>query len=439
MLILLNELNSYGDTRLVTPLDSGDNRIQYWINPGYVAFSTLIWCNALIDQSADLLSIGSVTLHHGIGRPPPSAVIIANFHLLNTSMRVSVVYIDRPCYYSLDGGRRMLTITPLTEVVLTHRAYHVGVAESGHAAALSRKGAGSLISPGGNSVTPFKLAFDPQHVSLSVNGGLLAVTGGNGISIISTSTLKPIHRLNDSFESSGFGPTGLLWTCARLYSETVTLEIWDPQTWTKVARTKITDPYGDAHFHLLSHPNDNCMVIWVAAGQDGQSLFWARHDDHTIVVDRFPELDYTTWPSFSPTGKEFLVISGGELHRYKYPRGPMDARMQWPSEDEEDQMGDFVSYVDADYALLQSLNERLYLVDLETMTIEDEIRLHGHEPRPVSELYPNIRGDRRLSSDLSFFLRFPNDQFLSVHSEFSSAHPDDRLDHILTWRIPDPE
>jgi hypothetical protein len=113
--------------------------------------------------------------------------------------------------------------------------------------------------------------------------------------------------------------------------------------------------------------------------------------------------------------------------------------MQWPSEDEEDQIGDLVYYVDAHYALLQSNNGRLYLVDLETMTIEDEIRLHGHEPKPISELYPNLKGDRGLGSDLSFFLRFPHEQFLSVHGDRPSAHPDDRLDHILTWRIPDSE
>src|SRR5258708_18186923 len=172
----------------------------------------------------------------------------------------------------------MLTITPVTEVILTHRAYHVDVAESGHVAALSQKGSGSLISPGENSAVPFNVAFDPQHVSVSANGSLLAVTGGNGIDILSTSTLKRIHRLNDSFESSLFSPKGLLWTCPRLDSETVTLEIWNPQTWTKVAQTKITDPYGDSHFYLLPHPDENCVAVWAAGGQDGQCLFWARHD-----------------------------------------------------------------------------------------------------------------------------------------------------------------
>jgi hypothetical protein len=271
---------------------------------------------------------------------------------------------------------------------------------------------------------------------VAADGSLLAVTGGNGITIISASTLKPIHRLNDSFEGSHFSSNGLLWTCARLYSETVVLEIWDPQTWTRVARTKITDPYGDSHFDLLSHPNENCVVAWAAAGQDGQCLFWACHDDGAIVVDRFPELDNTAWPSFSPTGKEFLAISGVELHLYAYPRRPIRAIMQWPSDDEEDQIGDFVSYVDANCALLQSNNGRLLLVDLETMTIEDEVSLRGHEPRPLAEYYPSLRGDRGLGSDVSCFLPLPHERFLSVHRELPSDHPDGSHDHLLTWLVP---
>ena len=248
----------------------------------------------------------------------------------------------------------------------------------------SRKGAGSLVSPDQRKVTQFQVQFDPRGVSVSADGRVLAVTGGNGVEILSTSTLKPIHRLDDSFESSRFNANGLLWTCTRHDTETVVLEIWEPRTWTKVARTKITDPYGDSSFDLLPHPDQNCVVAWAAAGQDGQCLFWARHNDQAIIVERFPELDYTTWPSFSPTGEEFLVISGGELQCYGYPRGPIRRNMEWPLENREEQIGDFVFYIDADYALIQSNNGRLYLVYLQAMTIEDEVSLRGHEPKLVS-------------------------------------------------------
>ena len=111
--------------------------------------------------------------------------------------------------------------------------------------------------------------------------------------------------------------------------------------------------------------------------------------------------------------------------------------MQWPFDEEEDQIGDFVSYVDANYALLQSRNARLFLVDLETMTIEDEVSLLNHQPKPLVELYPSLRGDSGLGSDLSFFLPLPHEHFLSVHQEIRSGYPDGGHDRLLTWQAPE--
>ena len=111
-----------------------------------------------------------------------------------------------------------MTIAPLTEIVLPHRAYYLAVGSGGRVVALSRKGAGSLVSPDHRTVTQFQVQFDPKGVSVSADGTVFAVTGGNGITLLSTSNLKPIHRLNDSFESCRFSANGLLWTCARCWT-----------------------------------------------------------------------------------------------------------------------------------------------------------------------------------------------------------------------------
>ncbi len=333
-----------------------------------------------------------------------------------------------------------MTITPLTDVTLPHRAFHVAVADAGHVVAISRKGVGSLISPDQRTVVPFHVPFaqarfEQQHVALSPDGTVVAVGGGNGIILLKTPKLDQLGVLDVSAESSRFSANGLFWTCERFDAQTIVLEILDPKTWAKVARTQIGDPYGDSHVSLLRHPNKDSVVVWLAAGQDGQCLFWARQNEKTIVAERFSELVDTTWPSFSPSGEEFLVISNGELQRYRYPRGPQTGRMEWSTGDEDDQIGDFVSYVDADFALVQSNSGRLYVVDVETMTIDEEISIQGHEPRPISEIYPSLKGDRGLYSDCWLFLPLPNDRFLSIHQE-RSVPPDESNDHLLTWRIP---
>jgi hypothetical protein len=326
-----------------------------------------------------------------------------------------------------------MTIIPLAAATLSHRAYHLAVGESGHVAALSRNGVASFISPGHLGVRSFQVPFAPKGVALSVDGGAMAVTGENEIAILATATLKQVHGLNDSFQSCHFSSSGMFWTCARVDGASVVLDVWDPTTWMRVARTEVTDPFGDSHFALWPHPDGRSVVTWAAAGQDGQALFWARREGKAIVAERFPGLVSTSWPSFSPTREEFLVISDYQLQRHRYPRGPQSGRMEWPVDGDE--IGDVVSYVDADRALVHSNNGRLYLVDLQTMTIAEEVRLQGHEPMPTSEMWPTSAEDHQLCTDMSVFFPLPNNEFVSVHHE--PVHPEESHDRILTWRIPD--
>ena len=172
---------------------------------------------------------------------------------------------------------------------------------------------------------------------------MLAITAANGITFLSASTFEKIHRLNDSFESCRFDAKNRLWTWARFSTATGIVEVWEPGTWRKIAKTKITDPYRNSYFWLTPHPDQNCVVS-AAARRAGDCLFWACLGNDGISVIRFPELRETTWPSFSPSGDEFLVISEGELRRYGYPRGPLHAKMRGLRESEDDNLGDFVYY-----------------------------------------------------------------------------------------------
>jgi hypothetical protein len=273
---------------------------------------------------------------------------------------------------------------------------------------------------------PFKV----ENVSLAANGSLLAVTGGNGITVLSSATLQQIHRLDGPFISSHFGTDGTMWTCVRLDYETVRLEIFEPQSWTKVAETEVADRFTESTFLLLPHPEKNCAVVFAGAGQDGQCFSWARKGDNTIEVEPFPELDFTTPPSFSPTGEEFLVISEPELRLYKYPQGPLVAKMEWAHGDEEGSFDFFVEYAGAKRALTQSMDDRLFLVDLEAMTIEDEVRFFGHEPTMVTGADYS-----EMAYDLKYFVSLGSDRFLYVHNR-EPGFKDGRHDQLLTWRIP---
>ena len=329
-----------------------------------------------------------------------------------------------------------MMLVPFSEVVLNHRAYHVAAAaESGHIAAISRKGRGSLISPDHLTTTLFRGPVDPSDLSVAATGRFLAIAGRGGLTIIPTSTFTLTERLDDSFESSKFCGDDVLWSALKPESDTIVLCIRNFDTRQIVAQTEIPDPFGDSCVTLLSHPDGKHVVVWVAAGQDGQCLFWASRDGSAIAVHRLSDLEETTPASFNSRGDQFLVVCGAELRRYGFPGGDLVGRMRWPSDAEDNQIGDLVSFVDEGRAVLASNEGRLHLVDLEKMLITDEIILQGHEPKPMPDLYPNLGEGRGVCSDLAYFLPLSTGGFLSVHRDLYSQSDDDH-DHLLIWRMP---
>jgi hypothetical protein len=214
------------------------------------------------------------------------------------------------------------------------------------------------------------------------------------------------------------------------------VEVREPKTWKVVARTELHDPFSDSSFKILPHPGGKHVAIWAAAGQDGQCLFWAHRNGSKIAVKRFPGLEATTPPSFNRSGDRFLAIcDASELRHYGFPTGPLRAKMLWPFDDMDNQIGDVVSFVNSSRALLSSTADRLYLVDLRIMAIADEVSLRGHQPRPVAEVYPRLRKNLGLCSDLGYFTALPTGGFLSVHRKLPIRLNGDSHDSVLTWDI----
>jgi hypothetical protein len=288
----------------------------------------------------------------------------------------------------------MTTISPLMDVTLTHEARVAAGCDSGHVVALSMEGAASLISPDFQTVTSFEVPEEPEAVALSHDASLVAVAAADGITLLSVPGFEKIHRLNDAFLSCLFVGKSLFWTCARFTEQTVILEAWEPGSWTKIARVKMPDPYGNSSYSLFPHPNPNTVVVWAAGGQDGQCLFWATLDGAAIQVTHFDAIDETGLPGFNPSGEEFLVTSECELQRYTYPEGTLQGSLtELDGDDEEDPIGYFVSYVDADNALVTSMNGRVFLVDAARMSIVDEIAIPGVRPgRNLDYLFPLPQG-----------------------------------------------
>ena len=332
----------------------------------------------------------------------------------------------------------MIAISPLTEVKLSHRAWPVAVAESGHIAALSKDGSGTLLAPDHITCFRFRLKGEPSDAALSPDGTLLAVTMRGRLALLSTSNFRAVHRLDDSLECSCFSSTAVLWSASRLDEDSFALEIRESEAWNVVAKTQFKDPFGDSMLTILPHPGGKHVAIFAAAGQDGQHLFWAhRQGAKIVVVDPFPDVDAIKFPSFNPSGNSFLTIcEESEIRLYGFPLGPCHGTMQWPFDDRADQIGDLVEFVDAGRALVTDLENRLHLVDLRKMAITDEVTFR-REPKPGSKISPVHSKEAGPSPHLVYFGRLPTGGFFSIHRDLSLPRGAGTGDTIRTWRIPE--
>lgn len=329
----------------------------------------------------------------------------------------------------------MISISPLTEVALGHRALHLAVGKSGHIVAISKEGAGSLLAPDCLKTMCFDLECHVKGVSISPSGDLLAVLDEDALSLIHLPDFVENHRLDGMFESCLFSPSGrLLWTAKRVSGEVAAIEIFETEKWQTVGNSEVADPFGDSGLMLFAQPNDAGVTLWVAAGQDGQSLYWARYADSKVTVEPFPKLMDTTPPAFDQAGRRFLVVSGGTVCLFQYPGGPELGRIAWPLED--DPPAEMIAFLGNQHALAHSGNGRLFLLDLNRLAIVEEMQIRGHEPRPVKDLFPNLPRDLQPCTDLSTFIPLPSGTFLSLHHALPSKSIADWRDQLITWRVP---
>src|SRR5688572_18912813 len=189
----------------------------------------------------------------------------------------------------------MILATPITTVVLGHRALHFVAANSGHVVALSKEGVGTLIAPDRLTVTRFEVGFQIAGAAISPDGRWLALLRDNIMSFVTLPDLVERARVDDIVETCLFSSSGAwLWSAFHTNGNTAVLEIRNAKTGEVIVRTEVTDPFESSSLMLFSHPSEDRVALWVAAGQDGQCLYWGNYDGSKLTTQLFPDLKDTT-------------------------------------------------------------------------------------------------------------------------------------------------
>jgi hypothetical protein len=326
----------------------------------------------------------------------------------------------------------MIVVKPFARVKLRHRAFHTAASPAGHIVAVSKDGVGSVVEPGQTKPKEFDLSSHPKGIAITLSGDLLAVAKEFALSLIRLPDFAEKQCIHGAFESCLFCGS-LLWTATRTSMDTAMVDVRELNEGKVLARVEVADPFGESSLMLFRGPNEDTVALWIAAGQDGQCLYWMEHAGSTMTATRCPNLEETTPPAFDPGGRRFLVASENDLCLHDYPGGERLGKLEWPFDD--DFPSETISFVGEDHALMHSGNGRLFLVDLRAMKIAEEIIVEGHGLRPTRELYPNL-SDNGLCSDLSTFVSLPKGDFISVHQDLPMKSASEWRDELAFWRIP---
>jgi hypothetical protein len=338
-----------------------------------------------------------------------------------------------------------ITVTPEHEFDLGARASRLLTADAGGILVAGVYGGRVLVLDSSLTLKAcYGVGGNLQPQAASEDGRVLALTAPDTL-LITTVEGKPLCRETAPvFRGAGFeacifsADVERLWVVRHVDNDQVHLERRSAPYWRVDYSVAIDEPAPPTSFCLSAHPEKQVLILWGAAGQDGQWVYWVLDDGRKIHVRQDPQLVFTTPPDFHPAGGEFVVVGEyQELRRYDFPECNELDSFVWPEADENDGMGGGACYVSDSHVLLNRSSGRLFLVNLSSMQIAEEVHIRGHEPRPTRELY-NLLNEDGLSTDLQWFRSFREDHIASIHHQLPCEDMSDKAwkDTLALWRFP---
>jgi hypothetical protein len=314
----------------------------------------------------------------------------------------------------------MLNVTPVRSLELDHRAYYLrSAARQPLAAAASGEGRITLFQTAADASSCLRCGWESiKALSLHPSEPLVAVVGGpiGALRILHFDgsvvfEVPPPSIARASWEEPGFHDSGFtvegefLWCSAPLSRDSIEIQLRDTRTWSVLAKTMIADPFGKSAALFFPSDKPELTALWLAAGQDGQQVYWLRNGRDWCQCSIEPALRDTAPPAFPSSGSEFLVVGAdGALRKHAYPSGAILGACKSP-DSENDPFSEGLTYLSSVRALAQTNERRLFLIDIASMRILDEVGIDGHEPRPAEYYNPTLRGERQLCTDIGEFVR----------------------------------
>lgn len=324
----------------------------------------------------------------------------------------------------------MKPLKPDGKIDLEHRTYFVrGSTGNPVFTAASEDGYVSLVDVASKSARLHRPTMNLRAISPHPTEPLIACVDGNsGLLVIQRFTGKAVAEISppciaagtsrlvkQGFEDCYFDEAGnVLWLVASKSDDECELLLLETNGWSVIQRSIVVDRFraSSCSFHCTGKPG--LVSLWIAAGQDGQEIYWLKCESDGFSAEKVEELDNCIPPVFSRDGSELLVVNqDNSICRYAF-QGMKPIGLPLESGDEDNPFAESLCYLNDQYALASTCEGRIFLVDVKNMRIEDEVAIEGHEPRPIGEYYPGLAKERGLGTDISWFTRL-GDEIIFIY------------------------
>ena len=314
-----------------------------------------------------------------------------------------------------------MSINPIKTIELDHRAYHLRYASRRSLLIVGGMRAPiSLVDIATGLTTSFAasplvgdISPHPSQpwlaVTVEATGRLLVIDfEGSTLCELTPPVLQDGAR---KWSPPGFSgclfseESDALWAAAPISDSAVEVQLRLTGDWDLAGRVTVDDPYQESSSSLHATSQPDVVALWLAAGQDGQQVYWISRRPGGIDAVIEPFLEDTVPPAFSPRGSEYLVVDAlGTLCKYPFPTDRKLGTCHAPRS-VNDGFAESLCYLDGSNALVTTRDQRIFRVDLKRMKVAGEILIAGHEPRPTKYYYPGLKEDESLCTDLIFFDR----------------------------------
>lgn len=278
--------------------------------------------------------------------------------------------------------------------------------------------------------------------AIMANGNHLAIVTAENQLVFEEQLPNPPVEVSSLYIDNGFqdfwfdADTLRFWFMKVIEREAVEIQIRDTNSWQIQRKILLKDPFGGSYFSFHPHPENQILALCAVDDDRQQQIYWLYDDGMTIHAVKVPCPDDAEPPEFHPAGGEFLVINSyrRQLSRFSFPDCNLLGICEWPWPDSDDCFGGYMCYISDDRLLVNTDEGLMYLIDINTMEISDQLILIGHEPRSCKELYPTLKDlKEQLCGDLHYFYRFDSDSILSVHSQILTQEPDSKQKTLVIF------